>query len=903
MEVVLLIPRLSRRVSGPPLPQDRCAPSAEDDRKPPRLLRLQIRLIQAIERTKDEKMSHRRIQVYQGSVVQCCCSKDWEAQMEIPLDTFLGDVRYALRGMRRSPGFTTVAVMTLAVAIGINAGVFAVAGTVLFGGYPRVDPDNRIFYIGQLTTNAEFQDWEAQVKSFGGMAAVQDGGLRLVLQDDSGNSETCDTTQLSTNAFQVLGQKPIIGRDFAPSDGVPGAASVALLNYAYWERRFGKDPSVIGKSFRLGSVFGSFGEVAVKLVTVIGVMPPGFTFPTPRVDLWIQTVPEPDRQTFLWFVFGRLGKGVTRKTAQAEMDTIAHRLKSSYPLTNNSLPRLQSFGEQFWGTKAMAFYRAIWWAVGFVLLIGCANLANLLLARAIGRYREISLRIALGAGRWRVTRQLLIESLMLSSIAAVLGWFIALVSVRIYERIESPPGLYQQYQYVLDYRVLLYLIAISIFAGILFGLAPAVRLSKLNVNSTLKYGGRGATGGMSGKCLSALLVTAEIAVTIVLLAGAGLMTRSFLKIYTEDIGAKNTPNILVASVQLPATRYPDGQSGTVFFDRLTTKLKSIAGLDSVALANSLPGLNTFPVPYELAGSPAVDEQHRPTSFALTITPDYFRTVGAAVISGRDFNDFDRTAAPPVALVSELFARAHWHGVNPLGQRLRLYDGPNADAWRTVVGIASNIVQQDWAGNESGQVVYVPYRQRPPAAFMNILALTRVPPGNLAVPVRREIQAIDSGLDIGAGAGAGSIEGPVPLSERFRTVRYWSRAVNAGLLLTFAVIALLLAAIGLYAVIAHSVSRATQEIGIRIAIGATSRDIRLLVLRQGMLPVVTGLVIGLAASVGFNRLLQSQLFSVSSTDPTTYALTSVVLIAVALFACLIPAQRAMRVDPAVALRHE
>jgi putative ABC transport system permease protein len=524
------------------------------------------------------------------------------------------------------------------------------------------------------------------------------------------------------------------------------------------------------------------------------------------------------------------------------------------------------------------------------------------LARAIGRHREISLRIALGAGRWRIIRQLLIESLMLSSIAAVLGWFIAVVSVRIYERIESPPGLYNQYQYVLDYRTLLYLVAISILAGLLFGMAPAVRLSKLDVNSTLKDGGRGATGGMSGKRLSALLVMAEIAVTIVLLAGAGLMVRSFLKIYKEDIGATNTPNILVASVGLPATRYPDAQSRMVFFDRLTTKLKSIPGLDSVALADSLPGLNAFRLPYELAGSPAVDEQRRPMSLVITITPDYFRTVGAAVISGRDFGDFDRASTPPVALVSELFAREHWPGVNPLRKRLRLFDGRNADAWRTVVGVSSNIVQGDWGGNESGQVVYVPYRQRPPA-FSNILALTRVPPGSLAETVRRGIQPIDSGLDVGAGGGTDAIEGPVPLGERFRTTRYWSRAVNAGLFLTFAVIALLLAAIGLYAVIAHSVSRATQEIGIHIAIGATSRDIRLLVLRQGMLPVVTGLITGLAASVGFSRLLQSQLFSVSSTDPATYAVTSIVLIAVALFACLIPARRAMRVDPVVALRHE
>ncbi len=784
--------------------------------------------------------------------------------------------------------------MTLAVAIGINAGVFTIARTVLFGGYPRVDPDSRIAYIGAPQSNPEFQYWKARMRSFSGMAAVEDGGMRLVLQDDSGNSQTCDVTQLSTNAFQILRQRPIIGRDFAPSDEVPGTPSVALLSYAFWKRRFAQDPSVIGKSFRL----------ADKPVTVIGVMPPGFTFPTPRVDFWIQIVPDSGFPPY-WFTFGRLAKGATRKSAQAEMDTIGFPPESSFPLANKDLrPRVLSFGEQFLGANAIELYRAIWWAVGFVLLIGCANLANLLLARAIGRYREISLRIALGAGRWRIIRQLLIESLMLSSIAAMLGWLIALASVRLYERIESPPVFYNQYQYVLDYRVLLYLAAISIFAGLLFGLAPAVRLSKLDVNSTLKDGGRGATAGLSGKRFSALLVTAETAVTIVLLAGAGLMARSFLKIYTEDIGVR-TSNLLVASVQLPVARYPDAQSKMAFFDHLITRLKSIPGMDSVALASSLPGLNGFfRLPYELAGSPAVDERHRPMSFAITITPDYFRTVGAAVVSGRDFNDFDRASAPPVALVNERFARAHWPRVNPLGKRLRLFYGRNADDWRTVAGVTSNIVQTGPVDDSPDEIVYVPYRQSP-LAFLpgNILALTRVPPGNLALSVRREIQAIDSGLDIGGGTPTGGIEGPLPLSERFRTDRYWSRAVNAGLLLTFAAIALLLAAIGIYAVIAHSVSRATQEIGIRIAIGATPRDIRRLVLRQGMLPVITGLLIGLAASAGFNRLLQSQLFSVSSTDPATYVVTSIVLMTVALFACLIPARRAMRVDPAVALRHE
>lgn len=808
------------------------------------------------------------------------------------LSSVLQDIRYALRTMGRSPGYTAVAVITLAVAIGINTGVFTIARTVLFGGYPGVDPDNRIVYIGGPQSNPEFQYWKARAKSFSGMAAVEDGGLRLVLQDDSGSPETCDVTQLSTNAFQVLGQRPIMGRDFAPSDGVAGTPPLALLSYAFWERRFAKSASVIGKSVRLDD----------KPVTIIGVMPPGFTFPTPRVDLWIQIVPDSDFQPY-WFTFGRLAKGATPESAQAEMETIGFPPDPSNPFTRRDLrPRVRSFGEEFIGPSAVDLYRVIWWAVGFVLLIGCVNLANLLLARAIDRYREISLRIALGAGRWRIIRQVLIESLLLSCMAAIPGWFIALAGVRLYECIESPPGFYNQYQYVLDYRVFLYLVAVSIFAALLFGLAPAVRLSTVDVNSRLKDGGRGAAGGLTGKRFSALLVSAEIAVTIVLLASAGLMAHSFLNFYTEDTGV-NARSILVASVTLPAKRYPDARSKIAFLDRLTTKLKSIPGVDSVALANWLPGLDGPRLPYEIAGYPAVDEQHRPMSFAIAITPGYFRTVGAAVISGRDFNDFDRASAPPVALVNQYFASAHWPGANPLGKRLRLFDGRNGDAWRTIVGVTSNIVQANLSSGESlGEVVYVPYQQRL-SASTSILARTRVPPASLALSVRREIQAMDSDLEIGAGNGGGVLEGPLPLSERFRMARYWSRAVNAGLFLTFAGIALLLAAVGLYAVIAHWVSRATQEIGVRIALGALPRDIRSLVLRRGSLPVAIGLGLGLAASLAFDRILQSQLFSVSSSDPATYAMTCIVLLTVAVLACLVPARRAMGVDPAIALRHE
>ena len=813
----------------------------------------------------------------------------------------LGDARFSLRTLLKNPGFTAVAITILALGIGVNGTVFTVTNAVLFRGYPHVDPNNRLLYIGSTKKGAgsgvsypDFEDWKAQAKSFTGMAVVSNGGLRLILSDRSGVPETCDGTELSANSFQVLGQKPVIGRDFAASDEEPSASPVAILNYGFWQRRYGKDPSIVGKTIRLNG----------SPTTVIGIMAPGFDFPHHRVDLWVPLLPTPNLRKRearrLWFGFGRVAEGVTIRSAQAEMDIIGHRLESAYALTNQDVrPHVMNFQEAFIGPNAAAFYGATWGAVGFVLLIACANLANLLLGRAIGRLREISVRIALGAGRLRIIRQILIESLMLSSIGGVFGWLIAVAGVRTYEVLANPPSSYNRWDYGLDYRVFAYLVAISIATGLLFGLAPALALSKLDVNTALKDGGRGATGGGRRKGLSAVLVTGEMALAVVLLAGAGLMLRSFLKIYTADLGVR-TANILTASVRLPVDRYRSTQAQIAFFEHLTTRLKGIPGVDSVALADSLPGLYAPRLPYEIAGAPRMDEQSPPALATLVIGPDYFRTVGAAVLSGREFNDFDGLSGIPVVMVNQRFASKFWPGEDPLGRRLRLFDGKAPEAWRTVVGVASNIIQNDNSGQTFDPVVYVPYRQRP-RADMAMVAQTRVPPGTLVTAFRREIQAIDSELVIYSGLG--SMEGPRPLTESLSANNYWSRGVNAALFGIFAAIALLLAAVGLYAVMAHSVGQRTQEIGIRMAVGATARNILNLVFRQGMFPLGVGLTLGLAGSLAITRVLKSELVQVSPADPITLVVASIVLVLSAVLGCLIPAYRAMRVDPVVALRHE
>jgi putative ABC transport system permease protein len=802
----------------------------------------------------------------------------------------LGDVRLSFRTLIQNRGFTAVAVATLAIGIGINAAVFTVTKAALFAGFPMVQANDRIAYLsggGCCVSYPDFLDWRAQAKSFTGMAIVH--GVGRILSDPNGFPESYDTTEVSADTFKLVGQKPIMGRDFTASDETPGAPTVAILSYGFWERRFGKDRAIIGRIVRMNGA----------PTTVIGVMPRGFSFPQ-KQDLWVPLVPTPDvlkrdnRGT--WFVFGRMADGVTIDSAHAEMEAIGRRLGQAYPLTNqgrNLLPHVDNFRTFFIESNETPIYWTMWGAVAFVLLIACANLANLMLARSMATSREISVRIALGAGRWRIIRQLLIESVMLSAVGGVLGWWIAKWGVYAYALADRGPGRssWRILDYAMDYRVLAYLIAISVGTAFLFGLAPALRLSKLDINATLKDGGHGSTGGSRGKRLSALLVCAEAALAVVLLAGAGLMMRSFLNIYHADLGVK-TANVLITALSLPEARYPDAPSHAAFYDHVKTRLEAVPGVESVAMARALPTAGSAHFPYQLPGAPEADQQRRPTLSELTVGPDYFQTLGAEVLSGREFTDADRPSTLPVAIVNRHFANEFWPRENPLGKRLRIFDGKTPGPWLTVVGVVSNIVQHSRTREEFDPMIYLPYRQRPEPA-MEVIARLHVPPGSLANALRREIHAVDSALPI---------FGPFTLEERLEA-NYWTAGLDGVLFLIFAAIALLLASIGLYAVIAHSVSQRTQEIGIRMAVGATARDILQLMYLQGMLPLGIGLAIGLAASLAVNRVLKSALVHVSPTDPITLVVASAALILAATLGCLIPARRAMRVDPLVALRHE
>jgi putative ABC transport system permease protein len=805
--------------------------------------------------------------------------------------TFLEDVRYGLRTWASNPGFVVVAITALTLGIGANATVFAITNGVLFKGLPFVDND-RIMYLSTKNLNRgarragvsypDFRDWKAQAKSFTGMGSYDFQAFNVA--DKTGTPDHYFGSRMAFNNFQLIGQKPVLGRDFIPSDEQPGAAPVAILGYGLWENRYGKNPGIIGQTIRVNDV----------PTTVIGVMKRGIVFPG-QADLWTPLIPsaadKEKREQRNLTAIGLLAPGVSQKSASAEIETITHNLQTAYPATNKGISGVvHTFTEEFNGPQLTSLFLALMGAVAFVLLIACANVANLLLARAVGRSREISIRVALGAGRWRVIRQLLVESLMLSITGGVLGWLISIWGIRAFDAAvagQKPAFM----DFSMDYKGFAYLAAISIGTGLLFGLAPALRLSKIVVNSALKDGGRGSSGGGRGKYLSGLLVVTEMALAVILLAGAGVMIRSFLNVYNARVGV-NTKNVLVMRLFLPEAKYPRDEDQVSFHQRLKARIDGLPGVEVSTIAVTMPTGGGMNLPYELEGAPPVDEKNRQQLTVLVISPDYFRAMDVRSQRGRFFTDSDGVAGPPVAIVNQRFAEKFWPGDDPIGKRLRLYDRAKAEAWLAVVGVVPNILQNDVSVREYDPLIYIPYRQKP-LRDMSLMARTRVPPGSLGAAFRREVQGVDDNLPV---------YNLRTLEERLE-INNWPFKVFGSLFGIFAGIALLLSSIGLYAVIAHSVSQRTQEIGVRLALGASGTNILRLVFAQGMVQSGLGLVIGLVGAFGLTRVLKAVLSNVSPTDPTTFITVSLLLAAAAALGCLLPARRAMRVDPVVALRCE
>lgn len=811
------------------------------------------------------------------------------------LDRIFQELRYGLRTLRRDRAFALTAIVTLALAIGLNATVFAVMNTMLFRGFPLVQRNDRLVYIQEQypsgtggITYLDFEDWRAQAHSFEGMAFV--GEKNISVTYGAGRSVDASAFTVSTNIFGLLRVKPTLGRDFVPADEASGAAPVVILNHRFWESQFGGRRDVVGTSVLVNKA----------PATVIGVMPEGFDFPT-QFDVWMPYVRGPEvyqRAPEAFLAVARLRDGIDPREARAELETINRRLETAYPATNRGVvPKVDTYSQSWIGPDAPVIYGSLWVAAWFVLLIACANLANLSVARTVGRWRDFSTRIALGAGQGRMMRQIFVESLALTSVAGVLGWWITKWGVRTWA-VETA-SIYQILDYTLDSGTLAYLAAISLAAAILFSLAPMGRVLQIGVNSALKSDAPGVTQSLRGKHLAAVLVAGQMALAIVLLSGAGVLVRSLMNVVSANTGVRDPENVLVGLLTLPSAKYPGPAARLGYIDRFEAKVRAIPGIEDESVASNIPVNFGNQRTFEIEGRPNPPSGGEVVQF-LGVGSDYFRVVEAPAISGRDFNGGDRTATLPVAIVNQSFAARYWPREQPLGKRLRYIDRKKPAEWLTVVGVVPNIMQGDPTRREFKPLVYLPYRQATTVLGVNFLLRTAVPPEQVAQAVRAEIQKLDPDVILRKYT-------TLKASFRFDPARmdrgHSEIGKYAAVAPIFAVMALFLAAVGLYAVIAHSVSQRTKEIGVRMAIGAAAEDIRGMVLRDGMLPVAIGMILGLAASVAVNRILQSQLVGVSPYDPVTMAGAPVVLILVALLACLIPARRAMNVDPAVALRHE
>ena len=811
------------------------------------------------------------------------------------LDHLWRDLRYGARMLVKNPGFTCVAVLALALGIGVDTAMYTIVNGALSWDMGLDKPDQVVAVISTNTRHSEqwgesypdFRDFRAHVKSLTGLAAYQ---IEPANVSDRGSlPERYNLAQMSANGFSLVGQKPLLGRDFVSDDEKPGAQAVVMLGYHVWRDRYGMDPGIIGKAITIDEIPR----------VVIGVMPPGRRFPE-ETDLWAPLAADATREkrdgrTLL--MFGCLRPGVGIAAVNAEFKTISDALARQYPDTNRDVTAVAQPIQMLTGLYFMKpLFLVLFAAVGFVLVIACADVANMLLSRAAGRTREISIRVAIGAGKISIVRQLLVESVVLSLAGGFLGWLVAIGGLRWFDRgtsvVQKPVWLHLS----LDRNALFYLAAISVGTGILFGLAPALRLAKSDVNASLKEGGgSGVAGSRAGMRLSNALVAMQMALCVMLLAGAGLMIRSAVNLYGAPIGA-NTANVLTMRVNLPEAKYATPQSWVAFHKELEKRLSAMPGVAAMGVTTQLPlgGWSDFDLDVE---GKKFDPSQRPEGDGLIVSNNYFQLMQVPLKRGRAFTEVDGESGPPVAVVNEKFAETYWPGEDAIGKRLRLA-GDNATsattggAWLTVVGVAPDILQNFRNNLEHDPMVYVPFAEMPQRQVF-VAARTAVPPMTLADAFRRTLQDIDANLPA---YDVRTLDARI--AEDRLTVSLFGAICSV-----FAAIATLLAAVGLYGVMAHTVSRRTQEIGLRLALGATQGDIAGLVAALCVRPLAVGLGIGLVLSLAATRMLRVTLVGVSPTDPLTFAATVGVLVAAAFLGCVVPARRAMGVDPMVALRYE
>jgi putative ABC transport system permease protein len=814
------------------------------------------------------------------------------------METLLKDLRYGFRMLAKKPAFTAVAVLALALGIGANTAIFSVVNTVLLKPLPFKDPD-RLMMVWEDNTKlgfpkdtpapANFVDWRDQNQVFEDMAAIASQTFNLT---GVGEPEKLEGQRVSASFFPLLGVEPALGRSFLPEEDLPGAERVAIISNGLWQRRFGADPSIIGKPLTLNG----------QPHTVVGVLAKSFRFPDPfqsteeESAIWVpiafSSEEAGNRGGHYLLVYARSKPGVTVKQAQADMNTIAGRLQQQYPDTNTSVGAVViSLHEQVVGDIRPALLILLG-AVAFVLLIACANVANLLLARAAARQKETSIRTALGATRSRLIGQFLTESVLLAGVGGIVGLVLAVVGMKLLVAL-MPASISQAKDINIDAKVLGFTFLVSALTGVVFGLAPALHASRPDMNESLKEGGKG-TAGVARSRVRNLLVVIEVALALVLLICAGLLINSFLKLRSVDPGF-NASNLLTMKVVLPRSKYPDAAKRTAFYNELLQRVESLPGVQSAGVITNLPLTfkgNSGGVTIEGRPEPAPDEI--PIVITRTVSPDYFRTMNIPVLTGRQFSPQDSPDSARVVIVSETTAQRFWPGEDALGKRIKMGGFNSDEPWLSVVGIVKDVRQFELDVDPKPQA-YFPYTQMTYSflAPRDLVVRTAVDPLSLAAAARNEVWSIDKDQPVSNIATMEQILSNSVARQRF----------NMLLLAIFAAVALVLAAVGIYGVISYSVTQRTHEIGIRMALGATSSDVLRLVVGQGFKLVSIGVGIGLACAFILTRLMESLLFGVSATDPMTFAAISAVLVAVAMLASYIPARKATRVDPMVALRYE
>ena len=807
----------------------------------------------------------------------------------------LQDIRYGFRTLIKRPSFTIIVVLTLALGIGANTTIFSAVDAVLLNPLPYQDPDRLVavwetnkqlspeMWDRNEVAMGNFRDWRSRNQVFDQLGSLFDADVNLT---GVGEPEQIKSCVVTTNFFQVLGIQPMIGRSFLPEEEKPGSPRVVIISSGLWQRLFGSDPNLTNKSVTLNG----------NPVAVIGVMPPGFDLQFPintRVDMWLPMRIDPanfDRNSHYLYALARLKPGISRDQAQNEMHLIATQLQQQYPETNaqkdvNIVPlRKQLVG------KVESYLYLLFAAVGFVLMIACANVAGLLLARVTARHKEVAVRIALGASRWRIIRQLLTESIILSALSGLLGLLFAYAGIKLLVAL-TPPDVPRLHEIGLHIPVFLWTLVISILTGVLFGLAPALQASRPDLNESLKKSAGRNQGGFQRGGLRNPLIVSEVALALLLSVGAGLMIKSFLRLQQVSPGFEAN-NLLTMNIALPRQKYSQPQQANAFFDQLAEHIKTLPGVKSVGGIDPLPFSNSnVSTSFLIEGAPAVPLADRPDVGERAVTPAYFETMGIPVLKGRSFTAQDRDNTPHVIIVNEALASRYWPNQDVIGKRLGFEDDPSKQAWREIVGVVGNVKHKRLEA-EANPEVYFPYQQLP-KNFMSVVVRTSSDPVSMIPAIRSQVFTIDKNqpvFDI------------MTMDQRLAKSVASSRFVML-LLGTFSVLALGLAAVGLYGAMAYLVTQRTQEIGLRMALGARRIDVFKLVVGKGMRLAIIGTAIGLVASLALTRVMGSLLFEVTPTDALTFVIVSVVLLTVALLACYIPARRATNVDPLTSLRYE